>query len=216
MASNPSMNSLPARFLRCSTALGRMLLPVPLVLLGGCTSFNFDLMSLLGKSQPPPPPPPLPPVRADENAQSAKADGLAPLPTPQDVLTSVPFGRTDPFAPLVSLLPAGAGAGTGAGAAGSSGGAATPAPAVFPRDAFRLLGVFQGKTGPEALVSYNTTQGPQSGGVRLGEKGGKTTKLLPSGWTLVAIAPGGKTMEDSSKIIVANGAQKVPIVMPIP
>ena len=129
----------------------------------------------------------------------------------------MPFGRNDPFAPLVSTLAGGAAAraGSGAGTAGPSGGAPTPAPAVFPIEAFRLLGVFQGRTGPEALVSYNTPEGPQSGGVRLGEKGGQS-KLLPSGWTLVSVSPGGKTLGDSSSITVAQGAQRRKIEMLIP
>ena len=172
--------------------LTRLLLPLPLLLLGGCN----NLSALFGQPQAPPPSVPLPPVRTDQTTQASRSDGLAPLPTPQQVLTSVPFGRPDPFAPLVSMVPAGT-------AAGGAGGTSRPAPAVAP-EGFVLNGVLRGGRGPEALVTY----GGNSGSLRPGDRGG-SGKLLPAGWSLAAIAFGGSSPLDPPSITLLRGGQRV-------
>lgn len=176
--------------------LGLVLLPLPLVLLGGCT----NLASLLGMGPPPEPPPqaPLPPIRAEQPPQTAPADGLAPLPTPQQVLTSVPFGRQDPFAPLPSTQVAG-----GPGGPGGAPAAPTSAP-----PGFVLNGVLRGGRGPEALVTY----GGSTGSLRPGDRGGEG-KLLPQGWTLQSVAFGGRGPMDSPSVTLLYGGQRVKVTL---
>lgn len=79
------------------------LLPL-LLALGGC---GFETL-LFGGPSVEPPPEPLPPPRGDSNAKIDLEAGLAPLPSRQQVLGSVSFGRSDPFgatAPPAGAMP---------------------------------------------------------------------------------------------------------------
>lgn len=150
-------------------------------------------------------------------AKEAGAAGanLAPLATPQQVVGSVDLGRLDPFGALMTRQPtllgpdgkplpldaaggaANGGAGRGAAAPGSAGGGARPGgslgspgaqgarplPPLKLPTGFSVSGVIRSGGLSEAVVSY----GALSGSLRPGDRGGRTTDLLPSGWSVAAI-----------------------------
>jgi len=81
------------------------------------------------------------------------------------VVTAQPLGRVDPFLPV----PAGR----------AAGGPALPAlPAGF-----RFNGVIRSGSQAQALVQF----GSESGSLRPGDVGGRSTTLLPPGWAVGAI-----------------------------
>lgn len=159
-------------------------------------------------------PPLMQPARkgAADSAAAAKPPApeganLAPLATPQQVVGAVDLGRLDPFGSLAPKLPsllgpdgkplpvnlAGgtAAAGGAAGAPGQPGGASSrpgagggrgAAPLQLP-NGFSVSGVIRSGGVSEAVVSY----GALSGSLRPGDRGGRTTDLLPSGWSVAAI-----------------------------
>jgi len=198
----------------------------PLSLLVGC---GIDRLLFPAPTASPPPIPP--PSTSSSTSQLDISAGLAPLPTPQQVLTAVPFGRTDPFAPLpvraapapaataaggraqaAAAPPAAAGtpaAATSAAAAQASGGAAASSvPArLVPPEGFQLTGVIRSGGRAEALVSF----GPLSGSLRPGDRGGRSTALLPSGWTMAAIQLGGSTPLDPPSVTLQYGGQRVKV-----
>jgi len=118
-----------------------------------------------------------------------------PLPTSRQVIAALPVGRRDPFAsPLPPLPPLTTGAhgagspsasgkagGTTAGAAAGSV-SARPLPLTLP-PGFRVTGLIRSGGTAEAVVEY----GPLSGSVRPGDRGGRTTDLLPGGWSVAAV-----------------------------
>jgi hypothetical protein len=132
---------------------------------------------LLAACQSPPepaavaPPQPLPPLQQPQldpgvtEVPSLPA-GLTPLPTPQEVVTAQPVGRPDPFAPLPAT-------------ASTSGAAAVP---VVPQG-FRFNGVIRSGHQAQALVQF----GADSGSLRVGDVGGRSTRLLPPGWAVGGI-----------------------------
>lgn len=196
----------------------------PLLLLGGCGVEQV----LFGRPPAEAPPAPLPPARSDAS-QGDVSTGLAPLPTPQQVLTAVPFGRPDPFAPLQAPAAAATAAATGSSPAsgrsgtaaaapsptpgappppGDSGSAATRPPARLaqPQD-FQLSGVIRSGGRAEALVSYRGL----SGSIKAGDRGGSTTMLLPPGWALASIQFGGRSPQDPPSVILQRGPQTVQV-----
>lgn len=153
------------------------------------------------------------PASSEEpGADAAAGSGLQPLPTPQQVIGAVPLGRRDPFAQLLpSFSPGSTGpngkpvtlqseqaaiasqSGTstsratksGATRLGSPGVAAAPdgaRPLQLPKD-FSISGVIRSGGITEAVVSY----GSLSGSLRAGDRGGRTTDLLPPGWSVAAV-----------------------------
>jgi hypothetical protein len=91
--------------------------------------------------------------------------GFNPLPTPQQVVAAVRIGRFDPFAPVSPP----------AGTASQSTG--------LPQG-LRFSGVVRGGGGQaEALVQF----GGLSGTLRAGQVGGRTTDLLPLGWSVARV-----------------------------
>lgn len=156
-----------------------------------------------------------PAAPAEAKPADAAAANLAPLATPQQVAGAVDLGRLDPFGALPprfpSLLgpdgkplpptlagggssgatgPAGATAATAAasraGGRPSGPGARGPAPALPPLqlpNGFSVSGVIRSGGISEAVVSY----GALSGSLRPGDRGGRTTDLLPSGWSVAAV-----------------------------
>ncbi len=178
------------------------------LLLTGCSQVTppEDPTALL-----PPPPPPAP--AAAGKPPAAVTVGLEPLATPQQVINSVDLGRRDPFGRILPALPSlvgpdgkplppGAMAAAMAAARGAQGpvGAATPAGAAAgdsrsgrvkapPRPplqlppGFSISGVIRSGGVSEAVVSY----GPLSGSLRPGDRGGRTTVLLPSGWSVASV-----------------------------
>jgi len=139
-----------------------------LALLGGCGSTPSDDQSQAGSA-------PLPPGsrpggdrgNAGATGQAPGAD-LIPLPSPQTVLSQVPIGRTDPFAPLQ--------------------GPSNPAAAVTLPAGFRLRGVLRVSGRDQAFVQ----SAAGSGVVCLGPQGrcsSASEPLLPRGTAVVAIQP---------------------------
>ena len=95
-------------------------------------------------------------------------EGLTPLPTPQQVVTAQPVGRPDPFLPVQGVA--------SPGATGATGAAGLPA-------GFRFNGVIRTGGQAQALVQF----GGESGSLRPGDVGGRTTHLLPPGWAVGSI-----------------------------
>ncbi|MEB3172882.1 MAG: hypothetical protein VKL97_03355 [Cyanobacteriota bacterium] len=81
------------------------------------------------------------------------------------MVTAQPVGRTDPFLPVV-----------GVAGSGDSG-----VPGLPP--GFRFNGVIRSGGRAEALVQF----GAESGTLRAGDVGGRSTKLLPPGWAVGSI-----------------------------
>lgn len=104
--------------------------------------------------------------------------GLTPLPTPQQVVTSQPVGRPDPFAPLPATT-----------------GSTVAAVPVVPQG-FRFNGVIRSGYQAQALVQF----GGDSGSLRVGDVGGRSTRLLPPGW-----AVGGIDVARGQLILRASG-----------
>jgi hypothetical protein len=148
---------------------------------------------------------------SDGKTAAAAGANLAPLATPQQVVGAVDLGRLDPFGASISRLPTligpdgkplpvnqagvapggGAAQGAAAGGARPGGGPATAgggkaarsmAPLQLP-PGFSISGVIRSGGLSEAVVSY----GALSGSLRPGDRGGRTTDLLPSGWSVAAI-----------------------------
>jgi hypothetical protein len=174
--------------------------PLPL-LLGGC-----------GPAAPPPdsevllpaPPAPAPAPRSGDAKAAAKkgakpsaAAALTPLATPQQVVGAVDLGRLDPFGALPPALPSLLGPDgrplppslSGGMTAAQRAAAArrrsrpAPLPPLQLPEGFSVSGVIRSGGVSEAVVSY----GALSGSVRPGDHGGRTTDLLPSGWSVAAI-----------------------------
>ncbi|WP_156796761.1 hypothetical protein [Cyanobium sp. PCC 7001] len=114
----------------------------------------------------PPSAPATPAVAAQTPAEKPENTGLTPLPTPNDVLAAVKIGRDDPFAALPPP--------------GISG---TSQVRLSLPDAFRFTGVIRSAGTSQAIVEYGGT----SGALSVGDRGGRSTDLLPSGWTVAGI-----------------------------
>lgn len=156
-------------------------------------------------AQAPPPPPSGQAAAAAAPAPPAAAStGLVPLPTARQVIASLPVGRRDPFAsPLPPLPPppaegvpgseAAAVTGAarrpeaGASVAGSTGVSRAERPQPLPPltlpPGFRVTGVIRSGGVNEAVVEF----GPLSGSLRPGDRGGRTTDLLPGGWSVASV-----------------------------
>jgi hypothetical protein len=112
--------------------------------------------------------PPTPAGQASDTPAPAPASaGLTPLPSASHVVAAVPVGRADPFLPL-------------AGGRAAAGGPQQP-PAL--PEGFRFQGVLRSAGVAQALVQF----GAESGALRVGDRGGRTTDLLPAGWSVAAI-----------------------------
>jgi hypothetical protein len=174
---------------------GRRRIPLPglliALLLGGCG------VAPPGPASPPPgarislAAQPAPPRRA-----AVGPAGLLPLPSPLQLGQTVTIGRFDPFASLHDPLPkpappraaavtpgakpasAGSRAGRGQGAQGRR----PIGPPPLPRD-FRVSGML--RAGAQAYAVVET--GGISGSLRPGDRGGRTTDLLPPGWSVAAV-----------------------------
>ena len=113
---------------------------------------------------------PLPDEMSPPNPSSG-ANGLMPLPTREQVLSSVPEGRTDPFAPTVL--------------------AATPGSSQIDSEAgankgLRVQGVVAVGGELRALVSFSEASGTVCVGPR-GRCPGDAAALLPAGWAVQSI-----------------------------
>lgn len=104
------------------------------------------------------------------------------------------MGRKDPFGSLVPALVPGAAAGGGTAAA------AALLPPAFLQD-FRVTGVIDSGGQSEAVVTYKEL----SGSLRRGDRGGRNTDLLPSGWSVASVdVPNGR-------LILQSGSRKVKV-----
>ncbi|MCP9806500.1 hypothetical protein KBY71_08230 [Cyanobium sp. T1B-Tous] len=92
--------------------------------------------------------------------------GLTPLPSADQVVASVSSGRVDPFAPLQTT-------------SAQSG----VRPALTLPQGLVFNGVIRSGGTPEALVQFSG----ESGTLRVGQRGGRTTTLLPDGWSVASI-----------------------------
>lgn len=110
-------------------------------------------------------PPPAPASAPVAPAPVPLTTGLTPLPTTQQVVKAVPLGRPDPFAPppVVAV-------------------AKGPVPLDLPAG-FRFSGVIVSGGEAQALVQL----GANSGSLRVGDRGGRSTDLLPPGWSVARI-----------------------------
>jgi hypothetical protein len=173
------------------------------ILLSGCIRLPGGSSQT---EQPPAPPPPQEP-RAPEPLE---ATGLTPLPTADQLLASLPTGRSDPFAPEPgaatainadsnpAAAPAARSAGEGgaiaqpAGAAAQRSGSApgqrpAPLPPLQLPAGFRFSGVMRAGSRPQALVQLGGDSGTVCVGVRGFCAGSGLAALLPQGWTVAAI-----------------------------
>lgn len=109
--------------------------------------------------------------------------GFNPLPTPQQVVAAVRIGRFDPFAPVSP--PAGT----------------APQATGLPQG-FRFTGVVRGGGQAEALVQF----GSLSGTLRAGQVGGRSTDLLPLGWTVARVdgQRGRLTLRQGGQLVTAD------------
>ena len=110
-------------------------------------------------------------------------EGFNPLPTPQQVVAAVRIGRLDPFAPFSP--PAGT----------------APQSTGLPQG-FRFSGVVRGGGQAEALVQF----GSLSGTLRAGQVGGRSTDLLPQGWTVARVdgQRGRLTLRQGGQLVTAD------------
>ena len=147
------------------------------LLLGGCGTAE--------KASAPVPPPPAAeqePAPSPAPAGVPPGAGLRPLPTPGQVVSSMPRGRRDPFGEVLPR-PRPPAAGTPAPAGpGSAPGTAAPDPFALPPE-FRLAGVMRSGGRSAAVVQ----SGERSGSLRPGDRGGRSTDLLPPGWLVASI-----------------------------
>ena len=104
------------------------------------------------------------------------ATGLIPLPSPQQVLSSVQEGRADPFAPTI--------VGSKTTALGTA--AEPDAPDTAEGPDFRVRGVVAVGAELRALVSFSEVSGTVCVGLR-GRCPGDASVLLPMGWTVDSI-----------------------------
>ena len=109
--------------------------------------------------------------------------GFNPLPTAQQVVAALRIGRFDPFAPIAP--PAGT---------------APQAPGL--PQGFRFSGVVRGGGQAEALVQF----GSLSGTLRAGQVGGRSTDLLPLGWTVARVdgQRGRLTLRQGGQLVTAD------------
>ena len=110
-----------------------------------------------------------PPAEISLSRPSSLATGLIPLPTREQVLSSVPEGRADPFAPTIARSKS-----------------KDSAPVTAPAPDFRVRGVLAVGAELRALVSLSEV----SGTVCIGPRGrcpGDAEALLPIGWTVNSI-----------------------------
>ena len=163
---------------RAVNRAGRLPVALAPLLFAGCanTPPPTDPASLL----PSPAPAPAAALKARKQTLLATT-GLRPLATPQQVLSSVPLGRRDPFGRLIPAQPPGVRTGMPAARAGKPS-PVPPSPLQLPQD-FSINGVISSGGVSEAVVSF----GDLSGSLRPGDRGGRTTELLPPGWSVAAI-----------------------------
>ena len=100
---------------------------------------------------------------------SSPATGLIPLPSRDQVLSSVPEGRADPFAPTIARSKS-----------------KDNAPVTAPGPDFRVRGVLAVGAELRALVSVSEVSGTVCVGPR-GRCPGDAAALLPMGWTVNSI-----------------------------
>lgn len=123
--------------------------------------------------------------------------GLTPLPTSEQVAAAFPVGRKDPFGSLVAEMVPGAAAAARGGAAAAAAAAAAP---TFLQD-FRVTGVIDSGGESEAVVTYKQL----SGSLRRGDRGGRNTDLLPSGWSVASVDVA------SGHLILQSGSRRVKV-----
>jgi hypothetical protein len=140
-----------------------------------------------------PPQPAPPPPAAPAASSGAVPEGLTPLPTSQQVVSAFRMGRQDPFGSLVPELVPGA-------VTGGATARAAAIPPAFLKD-FRVTGVIDSGGQSEAVVTYREL----SGSLRPGDRGGRTTDLLPSGWSVASVDVA------NGRLILQSGSRRVKV-----
>jgi hypothetical protein len=155
------------------------------LLVGGC--------GLLGRAPTAESPPPSPQPPPEVEAPPAPLAGLTPLPSANELLSSVVIGREDPLAPQapVPRSPAAAATNQGATPAGASpsgppGAAAAPARLELPED-FRFSGVLWAGSTPQAFVEIGDQSGPVCPGADGRCAASGLPSVLPQGWGVASI-----------------------------
>ncbi len=138
-------------------------------------------------------------------------EGVAPGSVPAQAIASVARAGGDAPAQLAAVQAALKTEAAAAAAAAAKGAPGTPGavglpfrPAVL-QAPVQLTGVIQASGHIEAVVS----SGSQSGTLRVGDLGGRTTALLPAGWSVIAIHLGGHGQEDVPSLLLQKGKQRV-------
>ncbi len=213
---------------------GVFLLLPPLLLLTGC-----DLLQFVAPPPPPPPLPirqtsermlpdvdarlvPLPTPQQVVTAENlGRRNPFAPIMTPVIPLPPGVAAGSEPALAIIRVAKAGGDAGAQLAAAqaavkiqpsakagpGALGALAVPRTSLglqAPQN-LQFTGVIQADGHTEAVVSY----GGQSGSLRAGDRGGRSTELLPAGWAVIAIQLGGQGREDVPTLLLRKGSQRV-------
>ena len=139
---------------------------------------------------------------------------MAPGSEPALAITRVAKAGGDAGAQLAAAQAAvkiQAGAKAGPGAPGALAASRTSLGRQAPQH-LQFTGVIQTNGQTEAVVTY----GSQSGTLRIGDRGGRSTELLPPGWSVVAIDlggidRGGRGQRDVPTLLLQNGRQRVPV-----
>ena len=153
----------------------------PLVLVGLAACGRATTPDLYQSPSPAPSPVVAADVAPEASPGLASAPGLIPLPSRDQVLASVPEGRSDPFAPIVSSVQrVGSSEETTSPAAADADADATPAPDM------KVQGVLQVGGELRALVQTATGAGTVCVGPR-GRCPGDAAALLPLGWSVQGI-----------------------------
>ena len=135
--------------------------------------------------------------------------GVAPGSAPAQVITSVARAGGDAPAQLAAAQAAlrAEAAAAAKAAPGTPGAVGSPLRPLMLQAPVQLTGVIQTRGHTEAVVSY----GNQSGTLRVGDLGGRTTALLPAGWGVVAIHLGGHGQADVPSLLLQKGKQRVTV-----
>jgi len=140
-----------------------------------------------------PPPAPAPPALVRRPQTFASLDlPLDPLASKDQLLRSFQPGRRDPFANVIipyvvkgELVAAGSAGTEGPGVSGPGGASPGVKDAICDTNTIQVTGLIHGAGSSEAIVVNNTTR--ETGTLRPGDRGGRSTTLLPPGCQVQSI-----------------------------
>jgi hypothetical protein len=203
-------------WLKTSTGKAGRLAPGPVaivLLISGC-----GLLGRSPKAEVPLPPPAEP---AEVEAPPASLAGLTPLPSANELLTSVPIGREDPLAPQIPV-PRSSGSASSSPPPGPASRQATssptpqgaPAATRRPRaparlelpDDFRFSGVLRAGSTPQAFIQVGDQSGPVCPGPDGSCPASGLPSVLPKGWgvTKIDVERGRLTLRKGSRTVTTQ------------